>query len=104
MSAGVPVAVSGVGIYAKLVEGGGEYAFKIRLVNLKDESPLLDITAPAKWERPEAPLEVAVNFRELLFPAFGDYEFQLFASDIYLGRAVLTVDKLTMPTPPGTGS
>lgn len=97
LSPGVPVAISGVGVYAKLVEGGGEYAFRIRLVSLKDESPLLDVTAPAKWELSEAPYELGINFRGLLFPAFGDYEFQLFANDIYLGRALLRVEKMVMP-------
>lgn len=98
LSAGVPVGISGLGVYAKLVEGSGEYTFKIRLVSLKDESPLLDISTPANWQVPEAPLEFAVNFRGLQFPAFGDYEFQLFANDVYLGRAVFKVEKL--PTPP----
>ncbi len=97
LSTGLPVAISGLGVYARLVEGSGEYAFKIRLVNLKDESLLLDITTPGNWQLPEAALEFGVNFRGLQFPAFGDYEFQLFANDIYLGRAVLKVEKLTMP-------
>ena len=102
LAAGVPVGMSGVGVYAKLVEGSGEYTFKIRLVNLKDESPLLDISTPANWAVAEAPLEFGVNFRGLQIPAFGDYEFQLFANDVYLGRAVFKVEKMQIP-PSATG-
>jgi hypothetical protein len=92
-----------LGIYAKLVEGSGEYTFKIRLVNLKDESLLVDISAPGNWQVPEAPLEFGMNIRGLQIPAFGDYEFQLFANDVYLGRAVFKVEKIQMPTQPGGG-
>lgn len=102
LSVSVPVGIACVGLYAKLVEGSGEYAVKIRLVSLKDESTLLEVTTPVNWQIPDAPVEFGANFRGLQIPEFGDYEFQLFANDVYLGRAVITVVKMTLPT--GTGS
>jgi hypothetical protein len=90
----VPLQIAGLGLYAKLVEGSGHYTFKIRMVSLKDESQVLDIAAQADWPVAEAPLEFVVNFRGVPVPAFGDYEIQLFADDIYLGRAPLRVDQL----------
>lgn len=96
----VPVQLAGLGLYAKLVEGSGHYTFKIRMVSLHDESQILEIAAPADWAVAEAPLEFVMNFRGVPVPVFGDYEFQLFADDIYLGRAVFKVDKLELPMPP----
>jgi hypothetical protein len=97
LSSSAPLQVAGLGLYAKLVEGHGNYTFKIRMVNLKDESLVLDISTPANWSRAEAPLEFGVNFRGVPIPAFGDYEFQLFANDIYVGRAVFKVEKMQLP-------
>jgi hypothetical protein len=103
-SPGAPVVLSGVGLYAKLVEGNGQYAFRVRLMNTKDldeASPLANFEVSVNWEKPGQPLEFAVNFRGLVFPDFGDYEFQLFADDVYLGRGMIHVESLAMP--PGGG-
>jgi len=100
MSSTVPLQVAGLGLYAKLVEGSGKYTFRIRMVNLKDESQVLDVSIPATWALTEAPLELGVNFRGIPIQAFGTYEFQLYANDAYLGRAVFKVDKLELPQPP----
>jgi hypothetical protein len=97
-SPGVPVPVS-IGLYAKLVEGSGPYTIRIRMVKLKDESPVMEVSGNANWAEPESPLEFGMNMRGLLIMEFGDYEFQLFANDIYLGRAVFKVQKLQVPPP-----
>src|ERR1700674_1385164 len=55
MTPGVPLQMAGLGLYAKLVEGSGPYTFKIRMVKLRDESQLLEISAPGNWSIPEAP-------------------------------------------------
>ncbi len=94
---GTPVAGVNVGVYAKLVEGNGKYALRIRMVNLRDESQVMEINVGADWQKPEAPLEFGINMRGLVIPAFGDYEFQLFADDIYLGRAVFKVEQMQVP-------
>jgi len=70
------------------------------MVNLKDESQIVDVSTPGNWIVPDAPLEFGVNFRGIPIVAFGDYEFQLFANEIYLGRAVFKVEKLQLPVPP----
>jgi hypothetical protein len=106
LSSAVPCLIAGLGLYAKLVEGSGQYIFKIRLVNLKDESQLLELSTPGNWPVAEAPLEFGVNIRGIPVQAFGSYEFQLYANDVYLGRAVFRVEKLQLPQlpfpPPGT--
>lgn len=101
LSGGVPLAIYNIGLYAKLVEGAGPYTFKIRMVNLEDEMPVIgDISTPANWANPRAPIEFGVNIKGLFIKAFGDYEFQLFANDVYLGRTVFSVDRVTLPPVP----
>lgn len=95
--AGVAPQPINLGIYAKLVEGSGQYTFKIRMVNLKDDGPVVQVPIAANWALPEAPFELGVNFRGLVIPEFGKYEFQLHADDIYLGRVVFSLENLQIP-------
>jgi hypothetical protein len=92
-----PVMLNSVGLYAKLVEGSGQYAIKVRLVNLKDESLIMEIRADAEWNVPDDPMELGFNFAGIPLGDFGTYEFQLYANDVYLGRAVLKAIKLQLP-------
>lgn len=96
-SASAPFAINSVGLYAKLVEGAGPYTVKMRMVNLKDESPIMEVSANAGWNVPDAPLELGINLHGIPIPEFGTYEFQLFANDIYLGRALISARKLEAP-------
>jgi hypothetical protein len=81
----------------KLVEGSGHYDVKVRLVNLKDESPVMELNAAAEWSKPEIPMELGLNFSGIPVPEFGTYEFQLYANDVYVGRAVITATKIQLP-------
>lgn len=86
-----------VGLYGKLAEGSGQYKLMIRLVHLKDEKLVMEASFDANWAVPDQPLELGINLRGLSIPDFGQYEFQLFANDVYLGRAVFRVDKPLLP-------
>lgn len=92
-----PVHLNSVGLYAKLVEGSGSYEIKVRLVNLRDESPVMEIKATAQWPNPEEPFELAFNFQGIPLGEFGTYEFQLYADKIFLGRALLRAVKFELP-------
>jgi len=97
-SPAVPFVLNSVGLYAKMVEGSGAYKLRVRLVNLtKDESPVLEINADANWINADEPMELGFNFAGVPIIEFGTYEFQLFASDVYLGRALLSVSKVQLP-------
>ena len=88
--------LNSVGLYAKLVEGFGQYEIKVRLVNLKDESPVMEIKASAQWNDPDGPMEFQFG-SGIPLGAFGIYEFQLYANDVFLGRALLKADELKLP-------
>ena len=92
-----PITINNLAVYAKLVEGSGDYAIKVRLVNLKDEGPVLQIEAKVNWTVAESPLELGMNFTGVVLNEFGTYEFQLFANDIYLGRAIMKASKFQVP-------
>lgn len=84
---------SRIGVYARLTDMEGAYKFTIRLVHLGDQEELI-----AWVETPEnrvddrlAMVEIALNLPPVRFPKLGRYEFQLFANDIYMGRATLNV-------------
>jgi uncharacterized protein DUF6941 len=100
MSPALPVAMN-VGLYAKMVDGDGPYEIKIRMVNLKDESPVFEGTLQAQWQVAEDPLEVALNLQGVPITEFGTYEFQLYANDVFLGRTVIKVQKFQPPVAPG---
>jgi hypothetical protein len=93
----LPVVLHSVGLYAKLVEGYGAYEIRVRLVNLKDESPVLEIKAPTQWNDPDGPMELGFNFAGIPLGAFGIYEFQLYANDVFLGRALLKAYEVKLP-------
>jgi hypothetical protein len=96
LAATVPQSLN-VALYAKMVEGNGQYTFKIRMVNLKDETPVVQVPITGNWANPQGPFELGVNFRGLVIPQFGTYEFQIYANDVYLGRAVFTLENMPFP-------
>lgn len=96
-SASAPLRINSLGLYAKMVEGSGQYTMRVRMVNLKDESPVMEVSANTNWIDPDRPLELGLNLLGIQVPAFGTYEFQLFANDVFLGRAVIIARKLEVP-------
>ncbi len=98
----VPFPLNSLGLYAKLVEGAGQYEIRVRLVNLKDESPVMEVKVTPQWANPNDPMELGFNFAGIPITEFGTYEFQLYANDIFLGRALLRAVKFQLP-PMGPG-
>ena len=76
-------------VYAKLADAQGQYKFRIRLVNLKDESPVADINADMTLPDSTNPAELAINMIGIILPEPGKYEFQLWGNGTYLHRITL---------------
>ena len=88
-----------MGLYARLTDLDGAYIFKARVVCLSDsdsgEELVFGLETPmSEWSDPLQIVELALNLPPILFPKFGRYEVQLFANEIYIGRAVVTVSKV----------
>lgn len=86
-------AMQPVGFYARLTDLEGEYTFVIRVVNLTDgEKRVGELrTPPIKQPDRLAFLELALNLPPVPFPQPGQYEFQLYANEDYIGRSVIKV-------------
>ena len=68
-------------IYANLSDAQGTYSFEIKLIDVNSQKivgqgqiPNIEIQDRLK------PVEIAMNIRQLTFPAPGKYEFQLFSN------------------------
>jgi hypothetical protein len=88
-----PVIVPKVGVYAKLADAEGQYLFRIRVVDLKDESLIGEVQVQADIPDGSQYSEIALNFGGVPLPDEGRYEFQLYADDVYLHRVVVNVKK-----------
>jgi hypothetical protein len=77
-------------IYAKLVDAAGQYEFRVRLVNLKNESRVAELKTSAQIKEGITG-ELVINLGGIPFPEAGKYEFQLYANEIYLHRVTITV-------------
>jgi hypothetical protein len=85
-----------VGFYAKMTDLEGHYQFAIKVVRIAAEGEIVVAGGNIPMTQPItnrlANLDIALNV-PTVFPTFGKYEFQLFANDMYLGRAVLNCCK-----------
>jgi hypothetical protein len=84
-----------VGFYARMTDAEGEYKFTIRILHLGEEEKII---GGLETERVIAKdrlgsLNLVLNLPPVPFPEFGRYEFQLFANDVFIGRAVINVVK-----------
>jgi hypothetical protein len=77
--------------YARLTDLEGHYKFVVRIVRLDGDKEELMGGAEAEYTAKHqlAILEIALNLPPVPFSGPGRYEFQLFADEIYIGRATL---------------
>jgi hypothetical protein len=86
-----------IGILARLTDMEGQYALSIKVVRIEGDSEHLIVKgefAPVIVVDRLHKIDLALNLPSVQFPAFGAYEIQLFANDIFLGRASLNVQKM----------
>src|SRR5436190_2156766 len=78
-----------IAVYVKLADAEGAYKFKIRVVHLKDERLIGEVSADGNVQTQLEPVEVAVYLLGFAVPEPGKYEFQLYANDVYLTRITM---------------
>lgn len=91
-----PTALPRIAVYVKLADAQGDYLFKLRFVNLRDESLVFEISIQAKILDSGEHSELALNFG-VPVPAEGKYEFQLYAGEEYLHRVTLNAKRAPLP-------
>ena len=87
-----PAMLPRLAVYVKLADAEGNYLFKLRLVQLKDESLHAEISIQAQITDSTQYVEVALNFGNIPLPEPGKYELQLYAGDIYLHRVTMQAE------------
>ncbi len=91
-----------IGFFARMTDLEGQYVFAIKIVRIAAEGEIVVGDAKLGAGQPITDrllsLDIAVN-APVAFPNFGKYEFQLFANDMYIGRAVLNFRKQEAPQP-----
>lgn len=92
-SFGFPALLQRIAIYVKLADAEGEYQFKLRLVNLRNESLVAEIGVQANIADSTQHSELALNFGNIPIPEEGKYEFQLYVGDEYLHRVTMRAVK-----------
>ena len=82
-----------MGFFARMTDLEGRYRFIIKVVRVSAEGEIVvgqvEFGATELIDDRLKNLDIAVNLPPLVFPTYGKYEFQLFANDVYIGRAVL---------------
>ncbi len=88
----IPCRHGQLAIYANITDALGSYVFRLSLTSLTDgreigagHTPALDI--PDRLQT----AELAFQLQNIVFPAAGRYEFQLFANDAPLAHKVVAV-------------
>jgi hypothetical protein len=90
-------AAANIAVYAKLADAEGTYSFKIKVVNLKDEALIGEVSAGGTIQTRLEPADVAVYLLGFVVPQSGKYEFQLFANDAYLTRITMEARQIGAP-------
>jgi|SRR5579859_1216191 len=94
-------AATNCAVYAKLADAEGQYKFKVRVVNLKDEQLLGEMEVGATVQTQTEPVDMAIYLMGIAFPTPGKYEVQLYANEVYLGRVTMRAIQLNVPGIPG---
>jgi hypothetical protein len=93
-----PAPFQRLAIYVKLADAEGDYLFKLRIVNLKDESPIAQIGLQARIPDGGHYTELALNMPNVVnVPEPGKYEFQLYAGEDYLHRVTMQAELAQLP-------
>lgn len=86
-----PAMLPRLAVYVKIADAAGGYLFRLRIVKLKDESPLAEVRLDAHISDTDPYTELALNM-SFLVPEQGRYEFQLYAGENYLHRVTMQAE------------
>jgi hypothetical protein len=89
-------------LYAKMTDLFGSNRIRLEMIHLKTEKKILGLTI-ATSDIPEAmrlqQLDWAFPLPRIHFPLEGEYEFQIYANNVFIGRTVLIIQKMAERKP-----
>ena len=89
-----------IAVYVNLTDARGEYVLEMRLINAEGKEFGRGQTPAVKIDNPLATCEFALQVQNLVFPAAGVYEFQIFANGDFIATKAFRVKQAV----PGGGT
>lgn len=68
-------------VYVALTDGHGEYQIALRCLNLDDETQIMEMKGPIRFDNPRQIMEFNFEIGGLKLPAFGNYRFDLMCNE-----------------------
>ena len=98
-----------IAVYVNLTDAHGQYVLEMRLINEKGDEFGRGKTPGVNIENPLATCEFALQVQNLVFPAPGQYEFQIFANGEFIATKAFRVKQISRggshgASGPGPGS
>jgi len=85
-----PPFLAPVWLYIRLTDAEGKYRFKVKLVYLDADTPIMEAeTAEVTAADRLAYGELVIPIPAIPLQKEGTYEFQIFANDVYIGRTTM---------------
>ena len=88
--------------FCEMTNGHGTTDVKISLVNTQDEEKVIfEREGKVRFENVKQIVTLAMNLQGIVFPAPGEYRFQLFAGGNLLGERRVACRQVKLPPKPG---
>jgi len=88
--------------FCEMTNGHGTTDVKIGLVNTQDEEKVIfEREGKVRFENVKQIVTLAMNLQGIVFPAPGEYRFQLSAGGNLLGERRITCRQINLPPKPG---
>jgi hypothetical protein len=100
MAQAIPTLHGPFWLYAKLTDFDGNHEIRIDVVHLATEKQIASLVVQVQRSKsvdPRDNFELVLPIPPFPFPLEGAYEFQMFADNIFIGRAVVNLIKVASP-------
>jgi hypothetical protein len=88
--------------FCELTNGHGKTNIRIRLIEEQEEKVIFEQKGVAEFKDVKQVVSLALNLQGVALPHEGEYRFQIFAEDNFLGERRIVCRKVSMP-PRGGG-
>lgn len=97
-AAAFPFHCSNLAVYASMIDGRGETALQVRLVDVDEaREPVLEHETTVNFHDPTEEVEVVFRLEDLIFPEPGDYRLQIHGAGQFLRERRLLIIPLENP-------
>lgn len=95
-----PVRLANLVFFCELTNGHGKSDLNVKLIKSDNEKILFDQTRPVEFKDVQQVISVTLNMQGIIFPEPGQYHFQLFSDDQFLGERRINCRKVELKEPP----